>query len=97
MSININASPNVEARFTEAARKNGINPDQLFEQLVIDNLPELNKNAQNEEEDFGGKTLGEVYGHLFGTVHSGVSDKAGNPKKYMSGFGQTKKSRDVSK
>jgi hypothetical protein len=95
MSLNLNISPQLEARFTAAARQNGIDLETFFEKIVSAHLPPVEVSENQELGDFGGRTLGEVFGHLFGTVKSGASDKATHPEKYMQGFGETKTPRTL--
>lgn len=64
---------------------------------TIVELKVFDQQSQQVEEvgDFGGKSLYEVYGHLFGTVEGGPTDVARNPKKYREGFGKTRDRRDL--
>jgi hypothetical protein len=45
MSLNLDISPQAEARFTEAAQQNGIDPSTFFEKMLNEYLPGLDKGS----------------------------------------------------
>jgi hypothetical protein len=47
--------------------------------------------------DFGGKTIGDVYGHLFGTLNFSPPDLAERAEEYLaeSGFGDVQSEPDL--
>jgi hypothetical protein len=46
MSLHLDISPQAEARFTAAARQNGIDPAAYFEKIVFDYLPPVTSEAK---------------------------------------------------
>jgi len=73
MSLHLDVSPQVEAQLFDYARREGIDLSTLIEKMVREYRP-LPTSA--EDDKLGGKTLGEVYGHLLGTVSAEPSDLA---------------------
>jgi hypothetical protein len=88
MSLQIDISPQVEAQLFDFAKREGIDPSLLIEKMVREYQPPPVSTGQNE---LGGKTVGELYGHLLGTVSFEPSDLAERAEEYlaMSGFGET--------
>jgi|GEM_PF-1032707 len=93
MTLTLELSPEEEARLALASRQHGTDPATYAKLLVTEHLPELDTNSL-ETGDFGGKSVYEVFGHLFGGVDGLPSDLSTNPK-YMEGFGETKSGRDL--
>ena len=94
MSLHLDVSPQVEAQLFDYARREGIDLSTLIEKMVREYRPH---SASAEDDELGGKTLGEVYGHLLGTASFEPSDLAARDEEYltMSGFGETVNRRDV--
>ena len=92
MSLLINVSPQIESQIMALAEREGIEPSALIEKMVSEYHP-----SDVEEDELGGKTLGQLYGHLFGTVSFEPNDVAENAEEYLasSDFGETKSKRDI--
>lgn len=86
MTLHIDISPHDEARLIAAARQKGVDVPTYIKKLVTENLPPAEQNGNSDAGDFGGRSLKEVFGHLFGTVHGGPTDMAAHPEKYMEDF-----------
>jgi hypothetical protein len=93
MSLILN--PRLEARIVDYAKREGIEPADLIEKLVEGYQPLPTSKEHNE---LGGKTIGELYGHLLGSVSFEPSDLAERDEEYplSSGFGETSSRRDLS-
>jgi hypothetical protein len=85
MTLTLELSPEEESRLALASRLHGTDPATYAKQLVTEHLPPL----ETEAGDFDGRSVYEVFGHLFGGVEGLPSDLSTNPK-YMEGFGETK-------
>jgi hypothetical protein len=72
------------------SHRSEIPDDAQLELRVFENT----EDSQEEEGDFGGKSLLDVFSHLIGTVEGLPPDLSTNPK-YMEGFGETKSLRTL--
>lgn len=66
--------------------------DEIPSNAVVEiGLYALNFDPNAEVGDFGGRTIGDVYGHLFGTSNFGPPDLAERAGEYSAerGFGET--------
>ena len=90
----MDVSPQIEARLIDIARQEGIDPTTLIEKMVKEYQPIVPFTGKNE---LGGKTIGELYGPLLGTVRFEPSDLAERTEEYLavSGFGRTTNHRDT--
>jgi hypothetical protein len=88
MTLHLDVSPQVAATLFDLARREGIEPTALVEKMVkaYQPLP-----ASTDKNELGGKTIGELYGHLLGTVSFEPSDLATRDEEYLtlSRFGET--------
>jgi len=80
MSLHLDVSPQAEARFNSVAQERGIEPEQLFEEMV-DQLP------VKAAVDATPLSIYERFKDLFGTVEGLPTDLSENPGKYMGDFG----------
>jgi len=95
MSLLINVSPQIESQIISLAKSEGIEPSELIEKLVNEYRP---SGKSTEVDELGGKTLGELYCHLFGTVSFEPNDVSERAEEYLAstGFGETLNRRDIS-
>jgi hypothetical protein len=94
MSLQLDISPQIEARLLDIANREGMEPSALVEKMVEEYQPRPVVNSENE---YGGKTAGELYGHLLGTVSGGPADLSERDEEYLTitGFGETKNRREI--
>lgn len=91
MTLILELSAEEETRLAEAAKLHGTDPTSYAKQLVTSHLPEPIAEGASQG-DFGGQSLYEMFGDLFGTVDNLPSDLSTNPD-HMRGFGETNASR----
>jgi hypothetical protein len=92
--MGLHLKPEVEARIVEVAKREGVEPSVLLEKMLegYQQLP-----VQAEQNELGGKTIGELYGHLLGAMSFEPSDLAERDEQYLAatGFGETNNRRHV--
>lgn len=78
--------PQIETQLVHDVWREGIEPAALVEKMVRQYHPLAASSGDNE---LGGNTLGQLYGHLLGTVSFEPSDLAEPDEEYLtkSGFG----------
>ena len=95
MTLNIELTPQEEARLTFAARQKGIDPAMYARTLLNDHLPFMTSEMNDGIGDFGGLTIAEAFKDLLATVNTGPVDLAAKAKDYLkeTGFGETSNRR----
>jgi hypothetical protein len=81
MSLHLDVSPQAEARFNSVAEERGIEPGQLFEEMLDSYLPPI-------PVDGDGPSIYEKFADLFGTIEGLPPDMSQNKRKYLKGFGR---------
>lgn len=93
MSLVLDVGPQIEARIFDFAKREGIDPSSWIAKLVSEYRP---VDQNDGDDELGGKTLGELYGHLFGTVSFEPNDVSQRAEEYLTltGFGNTSNPRN---